>query len=524
MMSPDTAINPSTSVLVVIVNYKTAQLTINCLQSLQEEVKQLPSVQVVIVDNASGVGSVEQIQSAIAEQHWQSWVSVIPAEKNGGYAYGNNLAIRPALGSEHPPDFVWLLNPDTVIRPNALINLVNFMQAHPDVGIAGSRLEDLDETPQRSAFRFPSLGSEFDRGLRLGIVTQLLKKWVVAPPVSETDCQTDWVAGASMIIRRAVFDSVGLMDENYFLYFEEVDYCLQAQRAGWPCWYVPESRVVHFVGQSSGVTTPTTQPKRLPQYWFESRQRFFVKNYGFNSGLIADSLWLIGYFLWMVRRFIQQKPNTDPPYLLADFWKNSLWQSWFQATPKQEIISNLSTVTSIDQPTTPSSLNLFQQIHEDWIAHGKDWTKPGFRAVAVQRFGVWRMSVKPKILRVPLSVLYRFLYRFVRNVYGIELSSTVKLGRRVVFEHQHGIVIHGNAIIGDDCIIRQGVTLGNRYLDRPFEAPKLGRRVNVGAGAKILGNVELGDDASIGANAVVLCDVQAGKTAVGIPAKVIETN
>jgi serine O-acetyltransferase len=163
---------------------------------------------------------------------------------------------------------------------------------------------------------------------------------------------------------------------------------------------------------------------------------------------------------------------------------------------------------------------LWEQIREDWLAHGRDWTKPGFRAVAIYRFGVWRMNIEPKFLRAPLSILYRCLYRRVRNLYGIDLPCTTKLGRRVIIEHQSCIIIHGDCVIGDDCVIRQGVTMGNRYLDRPFDAPKLGARVNVGAGAKILGNVVIGDDVNIGANAVVLCDVPAGHTAVGIPAKI----
>ena len=168
-----------------------------------------------------------------------------------------------------------------------------------------------------------------------------------------------------------------------------------------------------------------------------------------------------------------------------------------------------------------NSLGLWQQIKEDWIAHGKDWTKPGFRAVAVQRFGVWRMNIEPKILRAPLSIFYRHLYRKIRNLYGIELPYTVKLGRRVIIEHQSCIVIHGYSEIGNDCIIRQGVTIGNRYPERPLDAPKLGARVNVGAGVKILGDVTIGDDVNIGANAVVLKDIASGKTAVGIPAKIL---
>ena len=186
------------------------------------------------------------------------------------------------------------------------------------------------------------------------------------------------------------------------------------------------------------------------------------------------------------------------------------------------MVTEQNLITSENQ-VEDSRLGLWQQIKEDWIAHGRDWTKPGFRAVAVQRFGVWRMQVEPKLLRAPLSIIYRSLYRKVRNTYGIDLPYTVKLGRRVVIEHQHAIIIHGYCKIGDDCIIRQGVTLGNRYLDKPLESPQLGDRVNVGAGAKILGKVYLGDDVNIGANAVVLSDIPAGQTAVGIPAKIIKS-
>ena len=186
------------------------------------------------------------------------------------------------------------------------------------------------------------------------------------------------------------------------------------------------------------------------------------------------------------------------------------------------MVSQPETKLSMNELETPA-LGFWQQLKEDWIAHGRDWTKPGFRAVAIQRFGVWRMTLEPIILRAPFSILYRALFRKVRNTYGIELPYTVKLGRRVVIEHQSGIVIHGECSIGDDCIIRQGVTMGNRYLDRPFDAPKLGNRVNIGAGAKIFGNVTIGDDANIGANAVVLSDIPPGRTAVGIPAKIINT-
>ena len=323
-MSNEISPNSPTPLLVVIVNYRTPSLTIDSLRSLVSEVQALPCTRVVVTDNNSGDGSVEKIGAAIETEGWGEWASLMPLELNGGFAYGNNAAIRPALHSTNPPPYILLLNPDTIVRPRALQVLVDFMNKHPDVGIAGSRLEDPDETPQRSAFRFHTAFSELDFGLRLGIVSKLLSKWVVAPPVSDETYQTDWVAGASMIIRREVFEAAGLMDEDYFMYYEEMDFCLQAKKAGWSCWYVPESRVVHLVGQSSGVTDTKRPPKRLPQYLFDSRRRYFIKNYGWLYAALADHAWASGFALWRLRRVIQRKPDNDPPKVFGDFLRNSV--------------------------------------------------------------------------------------------------------------------------------------------------------------------------------------------------------
>ncbi len=327
MSEPSPSLDLKSKILVVIVNYRTPDLTIDCLHSLVPERQLVEGLQVAVVDNDSGDCSVTKIEQVIKTEGWEDWVSLMPSGYNGGFAFGNNYAIRPALSSSHPPDYILLLNPDTVIRPQAIKILVDFMETHSDVGIAGSRLEDPDETPQCSAFRFHTLMSEINGGLRLGIISKLLNKWVIAPPVSDITCQTDWVAGASMIIRREVFDAIGLMDENYFMYYEETDFCLQAKKAGWSCWYVPTSRVVHFVGQSSGVTNTKVIPKRLPKYWFDSRRRYFVKNYGIFYTALADLLWLSAFSLWRIRRIIQQKEDRDPPRLMGDFIANSIYAS-----------------------------------------------------------------------------------------------------------------------------------------------------------------------------------------------------
>jgi serine O-acetyltransferase len=179
-------------------------------------------------------------------------------------------------------------------------------------------------------------------------------------------------------------------------------------------------------------------------------------------------------------------------------------------------------VGQIEQYGNPQGISFLALIREDYVTNGRDWSAPGFRALAVHRFGNWRMTVQPKVLRAPLSVFYRSLFRFVRNHYGIELPFTVRVGRRVSIDHQSGIVIHGYTVMGDDCRIRQNTTMGVRSLDDPNAAPVLEAGVDVGAGAVIVGRITIGAGASVGANAVVLQDVPAGALAIGIPAKIVE--
>ena len=164
---------------------------------------------------------------------------------------------------------------------------------------------------------------------------------------------------------------------------------------------------------------------------------------------------------------------------------------------------------------------LFSQIAEDWRANGRDWTCPGFRTLAVHRFGVWRMTLRAKLLRAPFSLVYRAMFRHCRNVYGIELPYSAQVGRHVVIEHQGGIVIHGASVIGDGCVIRQNCTLGIRRMSDLDAAPVLEAGVELGAGAVILGRVRIGAGARIGANAVVLGDVPAGALALGVPARIV---
>ena len=313
--------------LVVIVNYRTAGLTIDALRSLEPEIQETggsDAVRVVVTDNASPDDSAPRLAAAIDAHGWSDWATLMPLPRNGGFAYGNNEAIRPVLASDAPPPYILLLNPDTLVRPGAIAALIDFMDQNPKVGIAGSRLEDPDGTPQCSAFRFPTIPGELEGTMRFGPVSRLLARWSVASAIPIHPAPADWVAGASMIIRREVFQDIGLLDEGYFMYYEEVDFCHRARRAGWPCWYVPESRVVHLVGQSSGVTDTKSPAKRRPAYWFESRRRYFLRNHNPVYALLADIAWAVGFVLWRLRRSLERRPDTDPPHMLGDFLRHSL--------------------------------------------------------------------------------------------------------------------------------------------------------------------------------------------------------
>ncbi|OCJ09207.1 glycosyl transferase family 2 [Rhizobium sp. AC44/96] len=308
---------------IVIVNYRTAELALDSVASLMQPNMLPEGTRVVVVDGASGDGSAVKLPAAIVSNGWQERVDFLALGVNGGFSYGNNRGIEFLAERYGKPKYVHLLNPDTIARAGSITSLVEFMERHPRCGIAGSQLEDPDGTRQACVFRFPSVIGEFETGIQFGLLTKLLGRWAGVPKLAEAPALADWVCGASMIIRDRVIDDVGSLDEGYFLYHEEVDLCLRATRAGWECWYMPESRVVHLVGQATGLGAPG-RPKRLPAYWFESRQRYYIKNHGSFYTAIANCSWVAGHVLGRVRRAVKREPNFDPPYLLRDFVKHAL--------------------------------------------------------------------------------------------------------------------------------------------------------------------------------------------------------
>ena len=315
-------------VLVVILNYRVTDLTIDCLWSLVPELPHVPGTKVALCENGTGEDAEQRLRKVIADNGWGAWVELTAIYPNRGFTGGNNVIIRSALVSTDCPQYFLLLNADTLVKPGALEALVRFMDDHPEVGIAGSRLEWPDGSPQGSPFRFQGIATELDRGLQLGMVSKLLSPWSVCIPTPRDACQVDWVAFAGTIIRRELIQAIGLLDEGLYTYYDDIDYCLRAKRAGWQTWFVPESRITHLEGASTGITA--TSPKRRPKYWFEARRRFFLKNHGSLYTALADAAFLSGFALWRLRRWIQRKPDTDPPHLLADSFLNSVFVTGFK--------------------------------------------------------------------------------------------------------------------------------------------------------------------------------------------------
>jgi len=311
-------------VVVVIVTYHSARLTSKSLQSVHvEREMQGLSIRAVVVDNSSG--DLPEIAQAVAENDWADWVTLVSAPRNGGFAYGNNLGMERAYADDHP-QYVYLLNPDAQVRPGAIGALTRFLESHPEVGIVGSSFENCDGSEWPFAFRFPSLVSEIDNGMELGIVTHLLRRWVVPRRMTRAPQPADWVSGASMMIRHDVLAAIGGLDENYFLYFEETDFCRRARRAGFSTWYVPESRVMHIGGQSTQVTSSTAALERLPSYWFESRRRYFAVTFGIRRAMAIDVVAILAHSLGWLKRAALLRTRGARPHFIRDLVRYSvLW-------------------------------------------------------------------------------------------------------------------------------------------------------------------------------------------------------
>ncbi|MGF1508475.1 MAG: glycosyltransferase family 2 protein [Myxococcota bacterium] len=306
--------------VVVVLNYKTPELVVDCLGSLAPQVDGVRR-SVVVVDNDSRDGSVEIIGSAIDQRGWSHWARLVPSPVNGGFAAGNNLGIQAA-----DADNYLLLNSDTIVRPGALDEILHAAAVRPEAGLIGPRLEWPDETPQISAFRFPSPFSEVIHSAETSLVTRALSGFDVPIPVSDAPIEADWVSFACVLIRSSVVHRIGLLDDNYFMYYEDIDFCRRARDAGFHIVYWPDARVVHLRGGSGDVKSSIAQKKRPRRYLYESRSRYFAKFYGGVPGVLAANLgWYTGRSVSKLRELVGNKKNH-----LCEKESTDIWTDWLR--------------------------------------------------------------------------------------------------------------------------------------------------------------------------------------------------
>lgn len=309
------------TLLTIVLNYKTAHMTRDAVAAAVVEMDGFAG-EIVVVDNESRDGSFAFLSQALedAGRGAAGRVRVVESGHNGGFGAGVNFGIRTGLRNGRAPDYVYLLNSDAVPGPGAIRRLVEHLEAHPEIGLAGSYIHGPDGAPHATAFRFPTLWSEFEGAARTGPITRLLASRVVALPVPQATCAVDWLAGASLLVRRAVLDEVGLFDERFFLYFEETDLCHRAKLNGWPTVYVRASEVSHIGSASTGMKTW----RRTPRYWFESRLHYYTKHHGRAYAAAATLACLLGGAIWSARRLLDRGIRNDRPAFFGDLVTHAL--------------------------------------------------------------------------------------------------------------------------------------------------------------------------------------------------------
>ena len=317
-------------IAVVVVNYRTPDLTMRCMAALRLERVLLPSLTAIVVDGGSGDGSAEALKEALSHPDYRGWTSFMPLALNGGYGWANNQAILMLAKHDRPPDFIHLLNPDTEVKAEAVVQLANELQANPDCGAAGSQLLAADGKVAASAFRFPSPGREFTGAAQSAVIGQVLGIDGIAVLPHEGRV-VDWVSGASVMFRAHALQESGLFDDGFFLYFEEVELLHRLKASGWTVRHVPSSRVFHIEGAATGVGANAAD-RAFPPYWYESRRRYFELTGGTGALIAANLCSLAGQAIAGLKRILGRSP-ANKSFRTIDLFRLGFWPSGASARP-----------------------------------------------------------------------------------------------------------------------------------------------------------------------------------------------
>lgn len=322
MTAPPPSASPC-AVSVSIINYRTAEMTIRCVESALADLDGVGGGDpidghVVVVDNRSGDGSADAIAAWIDRAGVGARVTLVRSATNSGFSGGHNQGVAARRAEAY-----LVLNSDALVRPGAVGALLAALRADPGLGIVGPRIEHEDGAPQISCFRFPSPWSELARGAGIAALDRALSRRAVAIGIEPDPAEIEWTTFACVLLRGSMAEAVGPMDEGYFMYFEDADYCLRAARAGWRVGHAPQARVVHFRGGSAPVKKLAAARKRLPGYFYAARTRFLHAAHG-RAGLLAANLaWVLGRGLSFLKLLAGRTPRRVEREAL-DMWINVL--------------------------------------------------------------------------------------------------------------------------------------------------------------------------------------------------------
>ncbi|HUW23164.1 MAG TPA: glycosyltransferase family 2 protein [bacterium] len=268
---------------IIIVNYNVKHRLRECLQSIYGNTKKI-SFEVTIVDNNSRDGSVDMVKSEFPE------VELIENHQNLGFAKATNQGLRENKGR-----YRLLLNPDTIVLPNALDKMVEFMEANSHAGALGCRLLYPDGRLQPSCRSFPTLITAFfeNTGLeKLFPKSKVMGRHRIGYWGHNDIREVDQPTGAALMVRGEIISQVGLMDEQFYMYYEDIDWCFRIKKKGWKIYFIPLAQIIHYGGQSAGLNMP-----KMRIQGYKSRHRFFRKHYGILSEWIVKQMDLLGLIL-----------------------------------------------------------------------------------------------------------------------------------------------------------------------------------------------------------------------------------
>jgi N-acetylglucosaminyl-diphospho-decaprenol L-rhamnosyltransferase len=268
------------SLLIIVVNYRTPRLTVDCLASIAPQIPEVGG-RVVLVDNASGDDSVPALEAAIRDRGWQGWVELVKSSVNTGFAGGNNIGFR-RLADLPEAKFVLLLNSDTVVDPGVLRYCVDRMAADPTIGVLSCLLLNGDRTVQNTARRFQTPSRLLAHTFGLPWSMPRLFAWADSEDLGwdrRTEARdVEWLGGAFMMIRREVIERVGGLDEGFFFYGEDAEFCHRVWKAGWRVRHDPGRTVIHFGGASSDPARLAARQRST--YQWQARYLFQRRCYG----------------------------------------------------------------------------------------------------------------------------------------------------------------------------------------------------------------------------------------------------